>query len=291
MLISMTGFGRAVLASEESTVTVELKSVNHRFCDISIKMPRQLMPIEDKIKKVISESVQRGRVEAYITLKGEQLSAKTLKIDWSLLDQFKEAAAEMEKKFGLSGGIAAADLLKLQEAFEVSEEAVQTEERDRLILEAVRNACDLLYQMRKEEGRYLEEELLSRLSELEVQLSVIEERAPLVAEAYKERLFKRMAEFMDGAIEESRILAEAALFAEKADITEEISRMKSHMAQFRSACLEKGPAGRKLDFIVQELNREANTIGSKANDSRIASAAVNLKSLIEKLKEQVQNIE
>lgn len=287
----MTGYGRAVLTLGNNKAAVELKSVNHRFFEVSMKIPRQLMPIEDKIKKVISDYVQRGRVEAYISVDGEPLSSKFIKIDWNLMDQYVESIQMMKDRYGLNDSISLTELLRLEQAFDLKEEASRNDEKESLILQAVKQAAENLLEMRRKEGSHLSEDFTNRLSELEKQLTAIEEYAPQVLEAYRRRLSQRVAEFTEGNYDEGRILTEAAVFADKADISEEVLRIKSHIAQFRDAMLDEEPVGRKLDFLVQELNREANTIGSKANDSKISSIVVHSKSLIEKLKEQVQNIE
>ena len=291
MVCSMTGYGRSTERNDQHTITAEMKSVNHRFFEINVRMPRQLMSVEDKIKKVISSEVKRGRVEVYITIEGEALAERVIEVDWKLLDQYADAASEMENRYQTGSRLKLSDLFSLDSVFSVVEMAKGNETLEELILSAVRGAAMQLKDMRREEGSYLKNDLLKQLSEIEAFADEIEKHAPDVVLRYKNRLEKKMAELSGGSIDDSRIAAEAALFADRADISEEITRIRSHLLQFRQTIEKPEPAGRKLDFLVQELNREANTIGSKANDKEISRCSVELKSVIERIKEQVQNIE
>ena len=291
MVCSMTGYGRSSIGNDKLTITAEMKSVNHRFFEINVRMPRQLMSIEDKIKKVISSIIYRGRVELYITIEGESLADRFIEVDWNLLDQYVQAAAEIGNRYDLHNGLQLTDLLKLENVITVGEQENSNEEIQSMIIAAVQDAAFKLKEMRKAEGAHLKSDLLKQLSILESYVSDIEKYAPQVVIRYKHRLEKKMAELSEGTIDESRIITEAALFADKADIAEEITRIRSHLSQFRETMQKEESIGRKLDFLVQELNREANTIGSKANDKDISKCSVELKSVIERLKEQVQNIE
>jgi uncharacterized protein (TIGR00255 family) len=291
MVCSMTGYGRSSIGNDKLTITAEMKSVNHRFFEINVRMPRQLMSIEDKIKKVISSIIYRGRVELYITIEGESLADRFIEVDWNLLDQYVQAAASMRNRYDLHNELQLSDLLKLDNIFTIGEQEKGNEEIQSMIFLAVKDAAEKLKEMRSAEGAHLKSDLLKQLSILESYVSDIEKYAPQVVIRYKQRLEKKMAELSEGAIDESRMITEAALFADRADIVEEITRIRSHISQFRETMLKEESIGRKLDFLVQELNREANTIGSKANDKDIAKCSVELKSVIERLKEQVQNIE
>ncbi len=291
MVISMTGFGRGKAESESFSVNVEVKTVNHRFCEINIRMPRQLLKIEDKIKKNLNQHIRRGRVEAYVSLEGEGAVTRKIHVDWQLIDEYYRFMVQAREKYGIAGSITLQDLLNRSDLLHIEESDAGNDELENLVLAAVDEAVGLLKQMRMVEGEELKKDLLSILIQLETIVTKLQEDSPLVVQTFKERLTKRMQEFLNGQLDETRILTEAAVFADKADINEEITRLKSHMGQFIQTLEDAEPIGRKLDFLVQEMNRETNTIGSKANDSNIAKKVVEIKSLLEKLKEQVQNIE
>lgn len=291
MVASMTGFGRAVGEVEGLTVTVEMKSVNHRFSEISVRMSRQFLTIEDKIKKVISKSLHRGRIEVFISVEGDSLTDRTVRVDWSLLDQYMKALTDVKEKYTLSDTIKMDHLLKNEDVIYVEESANHSEHVEEKIIQVVKNATEQLVIMRNAEGEQLGKDLNIKLKQLLEHTEQLEQYAPSVVKHYHDKVHKRLQEFVSGTIDENRLIQEAAIFADKVDISEELIRIRSHIRQFSEALLQKGAVGRKLDFLVQELNREANTIGSKANDSEIAKIVVELKSIIEKLKEQVQNIE
>jgi len=291
MVQSMTGFGRASEHIHSCLFTVEMKSVNHRFLDIQLKMPKQLTNMEDKIKKLISKSISRGRIEVYLNIEGEFLTTKSIHVDWSLLDQYISSLQQIKKRFSLNDHLSLHHILALDGAIDIKEEAISSHTYENGILELVSEAVKELSTMRNVEGEQLVADLNQRLASLSQINHQLEKLAPIVVENYRERITKRVSEFVSGKIDENRILTEVALFADRADINEEITRIHSHIHQFIDTLTSNEPIGRKLDFLVQELNREANTIGSKANDSEIAKNVVELKSIIEKLKEQVQNIE
>ncbi|MFB5194116.1 YicC/YloC family endoribonuclease [Neobacillus sp. KR4-4] len=291
MVTSMTGFGRAKAESDLFSVNVEIKTVNHRFCEMNIRMPRQLLKIEDRLKKKLSQYIRRGRVEVYVSLEGEGSVTRKVHVDWKLLDEYSQIIEQVREKYHVEGIVTLQDLLSRSEFLHIEESEIGNDELERLVLEATEEAANLLRQMRLAEGEELKKDLLAILSQLEINVLELQKFAPLVVQSYKERLTKRMEEFVNGQLDETRILTEVAVFADKADINEEVTRLKSHIQQFLHTLQSIEPIGRKLDFIVQEMNREANTIGSKANDSNIAKQVVDIKSLLEKLKEQVQNIE
>ncbi|MFK2824939.1 YicC/YloC family endoribonuclease [Bacillus sp. B190/17] len=291
MVMSMTGFGRSKIKSVDCAVIAEMKSVNHRFSEFQIRMPRQLMKIEDKIKKKLSKYIQRGRVELFITIEGEDLVHRTLQVDWKLLDEFVHIMGEASEKYGLSGKPDLKDLLQRPDFVVIEEQEEENAALEELVLEAVTSAACHLYEMRRTEGKELKKDLLLLSVDLEQRLHEIKRRAPLVVEAYRQRLARRMNEMAAVHLDRDRLAAEAAIFADKSDIHEECIRLESHMQQFRQTLEHEGPIGRKLDFMIQEMNREVNTIGSKANDSAISSGVVELKTILEKMREQVQNIE
>ncbi|MBT2699970.1 YicC family protein [Bacillus sp. ISL-40] len=291
MVISMTGFGRAKTESDCFSVNVEVKTVNHRFCEMNIRMPRQLLKIEDRMKKKLNQYIRRGRVEVYVSLEGEGVVTRKVHVDWKLLDEYYQFIKQAREKYNVEGTLTLQNLLSRSELLHIEESEAGNEELDNLVLAATEEAAKFLTQMRMAEGEELKKDLLAILSHLESHVFELQKFAPLVVQSFKERLTKRMEDFVNGQLDETRILTEVAVFADKADINEEVTRLKSHFQQFLQTLESMEPIGRKLDFIVQEMNREANTIGSKANDSNIAKKVVDIKSLLEKLKEQVQNIE
>lgn len=291
MVISMTGFGRGKTESGDFLVNVEIKTVNHRFSEMNIRMPRQLLKIEDKMKKILSSHIRRGRVEVYVSVDGDGIVSRKIQPDWKLIEEYFQFISEAKGKYGIEGTITLQDLLNRTDLLHIEESEAGNEEIEKLVLTAIEEAVILLKQMRMAEGEELKKDLLAITAQIETNVTELQKFAPLVVQAFKERLTKRMQEFVNGQLDETRILTEVAVFADKADINEEITRLRSHIQQFLQTLNEYEPIGRKLDFIVQEMNREANTIGSKANDSNIAKKVVEIKSLLEKLKEQVQNIE
>lgn len=291
MVVSMTGFGRSKADSERFSVNVEVKTVNHRFCEFHIRMPRQLLKTEEKIKKKLGEHIKRGRVEVFVTLEGEGIVSRSVHIDWQALDELVHHISEIKNRYGITGEIELRDLVNRDEIIHIEEKETENEELEQLVLAAIQDAGTQLVQMRLLEGRALESDVSQNIQQLKGNLSKVKQFAPDVVEQYRDRLNKKMADFLDGQADESRILTEVAFFADKADISEEITRLESHVIQFTEIMKANEPLGRKLDFLLQEMNREVNTIGSKANDSRIAREVVEMKSLLEKVKEQVQNIE
>ncbi|WP_010282580.1 YicC/YloC family endoribonuclease [Bacillus timonensis] len=291
MIASMTGFGRAEKESNATYVHAELKSVNHRFCEINIRLPRQLLFLEDKIKKAIVEYVKRGRVEVFLTIEGEGLVSKTLSIDWELLDSLVASTKQIQEKYQLTDQITTQQLLSNENILSIEEKELENKEIESAVLEVIHSAARQLKQMREVEGKKLIDDIFLFLDEVEENVHIIKKYAPKVVTLYRDRIEKRIKEYVGNEFDENRILTEVALFAEKADISEELTRLASHIGQFRETVQANEPIGRKLDFIVQEMNRETNTIGSKANDPAIAKHVVEMKSLLEKIKEQVQNIE
>lgn len=291
MVKSMTGFGRAETNAETYRILVEMKSVNHRFCEINIRMPKQFLSLEDKLKRVIISSIQRGRVEVFITIEGHGLAEKQVNVDWALLSGYMQSLQQVKDTYQISSSIQISDILKLENVFSVTEEETIHHELEESLTDNVHKATKQLVMMRSIEGEQLQKDIVEHISHIEQTAIELHSYAPIVVEAYRERLAKRLKEYVGSVIDEQRLVTEAAIFSDKADINEELKRIHSHIAQFRLS-LESGDSiGRKLDFLVQELNREINTIGSKANDAKIANFVVEMKACIEKIKEQVQNIE
>jgi len=254
-------------------------------------MPRQLLKTEEKIKKKLGEQIKRGRVEVFVTLEGEGIVSRSVHIDWEALDEYVHYISEIKNRYSIPGEIQLSDLINREEIIYVEEKETENAELEQLVLAAAENAAIQLKEMRLQEGRALESDVLNNIQLLKEHTAKVERFAPDVVEQYRERLLKRMEEFVTGQADEDRVLTEVAFFADKADISEEITRLRSHVDQFMQILKASEPVGRKLDFLLQEMNREVNTIGSKANDARVAREVVEMKSLLEKVKEQVQNIE
>lgn len=291
MVISMTGYGRARSGNDTTKVLVEIKTVNHRFCEYMIRMPRQLLFLEDQVKKKANEYIRRGRGEIFITVEGGNFVTKKLKLDWDVADQFVSLLDSLKAKYQLESSVTLQDLLQLETIFSIEEVASEHDEVSGLVFEALASALENLKMMRVQEGQELANDLQAQLQKLMDSATQVKQYAPFVVSAYKDRLAQKMAELTSGLLEESRLITETAIFADKCDINEELTRLESHGLQFSETLKQDEPIGRKLDFLVQEMNREVNTIGSKGNDSFITKEVVEMKSVLEKMKEQVQNIE
>jgi uncharacterized protein (TIGR00255 family) len=291
MVVSMTGFGRSSIGNGQINVNVEIKTVNHRFTEFYFRMPRQLLVLEEKIKKTMSEYFRRGRAEIFVTVDGDGLINRKLQLDWNLLDQFFSEMEKVKEKYGLDDKPSIGDIVHIENIFTVEEEHTDSSELEEVVLDAVRNAALQVKKMRMEEGQVLKADLEEQLKKISTIVEYVKEFAPNVIEAYKQRLQQKMNEYTSGLVDETRLLNEVAIFADKVDINEELTRLQSHIRQFTKTLEDEGLIGRKLDFLVQEMNREVNTIGSKANDATIAGSVVEMKSTLEKMKEQVQNIE
>ena len=295
MLVSMTGYGQSFIKNENYRINVEMKSVNHRFSEVTIRMPRQFLFLEDRLKKSINQFVQRGKVDVFLTVEGEGLVERTLQVDWDLLKEFYLTHERAQEKLAVTQQLNLEKLLLHPDVVTVLEKDNQSETLVELIASATKKATEELLKMRQKEGSALAVDLTQRLKKLGAVVANVEEHAPGVIEAYQQRLLKKMEELLDEKleVEESRVLTEVAIFADKANIDEELTRLKSHLEQFMFIIEqhESGVVGRKLDFLVQEMNREVNTVGSKSNDIYINKQVVELKAELEKIKEQVQNIE
>lgn len=292
MIRSMTGFGRGESTGDTGKFIVEMKSVNHRFSEIMVRMPKGLVVLEDRVRRLVAEKVSRGRVDIFINREDSGLRQRHLKVDKDLAMAYYNALKELGREIGSNAEITAETLTRLPEVFSLEE---VEEEADALwpgLQEALLGALASLIAMRETEGRTLSQDLLYRIGLIEGLMSTVRDRAPSVAEEYRRRLEKRLEELLPGtAVDPTRLATEVAMFAERSDITEELKRLESHLEQFRTIVLSGDSVGRKLDFLLQEINREINTIGSKAGDLAIAQAVVEAKSELEKIREQVQNIE
>lgn len=291
MLRSMTGFGHCEYTENEITFTVEIKTVNHRYSDIFLRMPKQLSALEEKIRSLINSRILRGKIDIYISYDNKSSQAQEVLLDEKLAKAYCEALRKITAELGLRDDISATSLARFPDILRV-----EKQDKDELIGEilekAVNLAIDELLQMRTREGEKLKDSLLCNLSEIERYTGIIGDKAPLVVKDYKEKLENRLSDLIDlQRVDPGRIASEVALFADKCSIDEELVRLKSHVMQMREMLDGGSPVGKKADFLIQEMNREVNTIGSKASDLEITRNVVELKSEVEKLREQIQNIE
>ena len=294
MIKSMTGFGRSEYTDGKRDITVEIKSVNHRYSDISIKIPRRYVFSEDKVKNAVKERIRRGKVDVSIMVENITENDVNIKLNTMIAKQYYENLLELRKEFSVEGDITLQFLAGLPDVMKAIPDVEDEEEITKAILIPVAEAAANLEKMRAVEGEKLAEDLIAKGRSIRSILDKIAERAPQVSIDYTARLRERITELIGGSIEvpEDRILVEAAIFADKCAIDEEITRLGSHLIQLENIVTKSTqPDGKKLDFLVQEMNREANTIGSKANDITITGYMLEIKSEIEKIREQVQNIE
>ncbi len=294
MIKSMTGFGRSEYTDGKRNITVEIKSVNHRYSDISIKMPRRYGFAEDKVKNAVKARIRRGKVDVSIMVENITENDVNIKLNTMIAKQYYENLLELRKEFSVEGDITLQFLAGLPDVMKAIPDVEDEEEITKAILIPVAEAAANLEKMRAVEGEKLAEDLIAKGRSIRSILDKIAERAPQVSIDYTARLRERITELIGGSIEvpEDRILVEAAIFADKCAIDEEITRLGSHLIQLENIVTKSTqPDGKKLDFLVQEMNREANTIGSKANDITITGYMLEIKSEIEKIREQVQNIE
>nr|WP_245208782.1 YicC/YloC family endoribonuclease [Gottfriedia endophytica] len=289
MVVSMTGYGKAILTKEQVKIHIEMKSVNHRYLETILRMPRQLMPYEEPIKKIVSEYTNRGRVELFITIEG--MLSRKLVVDEELLTQYKNVLNQLQLDKKDSKDYSAIELLKLPEVTTITEVEQIEENFGQYLFDTVHEACNQFRQMKEKEGTQLKKDVVLRLNSIEESLEKIKPYAPNVIKSYQNKLQAKLNEVLNQSIDEQRLLAEVMIFADRSDITEEQVRLKSHIEMFNETLQLNESIGRKLDFIVQEMNREINTIGSKANDILISKLVIEMKNNLEKIREQVQNIE
>lgn len=290
---SMTGYGKAEYAEGGRKIAVELKSVNNRYLDLSCKYPRAFVCLEDAIRKAVQSKIGRGRVDLFVTCQDNREKETALAVDYGLAGGLVKAVRDIAERFYLTEdaqNMALAMMLKGNDVVKAEAAGENLEELAPVVTDLVLRACDKLNEMREIEGAKLAGDMLARLGEIERTVEEIAERAPKVAEEYREKLRAKVEEYVGGKVDENRLLAEVALFADKSNIDEELTRLRSHISQFRKIAAESG-SGRKLDFLIQEFNREANTICSKASDVAVTDRALALKCEIEKIREQVQNVE
>jgi len=290
MLRSMTGFGYYEYSEDDITFTIEIKTVNHRYLDLFLRMPKQISAFEDRVRAIISERIQRGKVDVYITCDNKGDDAVDVVLDEGLARAYTNALKAMAGNLGIKDDISVSTLARFPDILKV--EKKEDDERIGLILEkAVEKAVSSLVEMREKEGEKLKESMVQNLQNVKAYLEKIRERAPMVVKEYKEKLEARIEELIGMKIDPARLAMEVAIFADKCSIDEEIVRLGSHIEQMKDLLNQGSPVGKKMDFLIQEMNREVNTIGAKAGDLDITRYVVELKNEIEKLREQVQNIE
>ena len=292
MIKSMTGYGSAKGTVEGIEVTVELKSVNNRYLDTSVRLPRSFIFAEESIKSAVQSHISRGKVDVFVSIDSSMADDMTVRINEPLLNGYAEAVNKIAEKLNISGEISALSLSRFPDVLSVEKKELDAQAVSEGICEITERALIDFDAMRCREGEKLKADVLSKLSTISELVSKVEESSPKTVQAYRERLTQKMNEVLAGAgVDETRILAEAAIFADKVAVDEETVRLRSHMSQLDKMINSSSPIGRKIDFLIQEFNREANTIGSKCQNSDIAYTVVELKSEIEKIREQIQNIE
>lgn len=292
MVRSMTGYGRGEANNETLAVTVELKSVNHRFFEASIRAPRQFAFLEDKLKSYVQSRVARGKIDILVSCDFSAADTDKVEVNEGFAKSYVDALRSLVEKFGVADDISASTVARNPDVFSVTKQRTDEDTVWALVSKAAATAVDSFLTEREAEGRRLAEDVISRTEKILEWVSVIEERSPKTVAEYRERIEKKMRELLgDTSIDEQRLITETAIFADRIAVNEETVRLRSHIAHFSEMCEAGGVIGKKLDFTVQEMNRETNTIGSKCQDIEISHIVVDIKSEIEKIREQIQNIE
>ena len=291
-LLSMTGYGSAKGSVEGQKITVELKSVNNRYLDCSVRLPRNFLFAEDTVKQAVSAVVSRGKVDVFVSAQASQDSGTVVSVNEELARGYRDAVARIAETLGLESGLNAFSLARFPDVLTVERRELDKDKAAAALSEITAKAVEEFNAMREREGERLRRDMLGKLETIEGLVSVVEERSPQTVKEYRERLEARLRDILaDRSLDEQRVITEAAIFADRTAVDEETVRLRSHIAQFRTMLEEGSPIGRKMDFLVQEFNRESNTIGSKCSDASLAKVVVDLKSEIEKIREQLQNVE
>ncbi len=293
MIYSMTGYGRCEVEEHERKVIVEMNAINHRYCDLNIRLPKTLNAIEDKIRNLLKSSLTRGKIEINISYYSMAKEDLEVIVNEALATEFIKGLRALGDTLQLEDNLTLKDLMDINDVVSVQKKVGDLDSIESTIIKATTGALEDLLSMRLKEGKALQEDILNKAVVLESYIAKIEDKSPQVVLNYKEKLKNRLDILLEetGGVDQSRLAMEVALFADKCAIDEEITRFKSHIAQLRMILSEGGVVGRKLDFLMQEMNREVNTMGSKANDYDITKNVVELKNEIEKIREQVQNLE
>ena len=288
---SMTGCGSGKVRQDGWEVTVDLKTVNHRFLDIGMRLPRNLSFLEQTVRECLGQKISRGHADVFLTVKRTEDSAVDVECDEDLASRYLDAAVQIAYKTGVENDMTVSRLMKMEGVLTLNEREMDEELVSSICAEATAIAAEQLVQMRQREGAHLKEDLIFHLDAADKLREDILIRAPKVVEEYREKLESRLKNMVTDTVEPQRLAQEVAIIADRCAIDEELSRLDSHIRQMRKYLESNGEIGKKMDFLIQEMNREANTIGSKASDAAIAQHVVDLKSEIEKLREQIQNVE
>lgn len=292
MIKSMTGYGRVREACDGLTLVVELRSVNHRFLDLSLRLPKHLQFLEPSLKKILQARFSRGHIDLIVQLEGGEKQAARLVLDRDLTQQYHRILMQLREELGLQEKITLSHFVHNRDLIHTVEINGNFDKQARLVEKLLFKAADTLEAARLSEGRQIDKDLKARLQGIEQAVAKIEQRLPDLISSYQKRLRSRIRELTGGmTLDPHRLAQEVALFAERSDISEEISRFRSHVKQFKLLLRRRDPVGRSLDFLLQEMGREVNTLGSKAGDSVVSHQVVYLKTELEKLREQVQNVE
>lgn len=292
MIKSMTGFGRGREVLNGRDITVEIRSVNHRYYEFSARIPRSLSFAEDKLRALLAGKIGRGKVEVSVYITNTTANDEQITVNKQVLSDYVAALRSVQEEYSLKDDLALSHVLRMPDALTVVKTQTDEEQLWADVSAVAQQALERFITMREAEGVKMRDDFLARLKTIEEWVGVIEQRSPKLVEEYRMRLFERMKEVLEGKqVDEGRILLEAAIYSEKTAVDEETVRLRSHIAQFRTMLESSEPVGRKLDFLVQEMNRETNTIGSKVQDLEVTHIVVDQKSEIEKIREQVQNIE
>lgn len=292
MIKSMTGFGRCEVTEDNRKIIIEMKSVNHRYLDVNLKMPKKLSAFESSIRNLLKEYIQRGKVDVFITYEDYNEENFALKYNESLAGEYLNYFRQMAEKFGIENDITVSSLSRYSEVLTMEQQEADEEMLWAILEKALKSACEQFVASRQAEGENLKKDLVAKLDTLLTYVDFIEERSPQILKEYREKLEAKVMEILgDRQIDDARIATEITIFADKICVDEETVRLRSHIQAMKDTLLAGGGIGRKLDFIAQEMNREANTILSKANDITVSDMGINLKTDIEKIREQIQNIE
>lgn len=292
MIKSMTGYGRAQGAFSGGDITVEIKSVNNRYLDCGVKLPRVYGFVEDSVKTLVQNTISRGKVDVFVTINASAADNVKISVNKPLVQGYVDALRQIAEEFGVQDDVSVSLLSRFNDVFTVEKVEADEDEVRGAICGVVSEALSAFDVMRTREGEALKNDLLAKADEIISMVEKVEARSPVTVTAYRERLTNKMREVLENtSIDETRIIQEAAIYADKVAVDEETVRLRSHVDQLRSMLADGGVIGRKLDFLMQEMNREANTIGSKGNDVEQARNVVDIKSLLEKIREQIQNIE
>ncbi|MGZ8382883.1 MAG: YicC/YloC family endoribonuclease [Nitrospira sp.] len=292
MIRSMTGYGKKDDTSKQAGVTVEIRSVNHRFLEVSVRVPRSLAQLEDQIRKAVQQHCLRGRVDVSVSVHNNGNGLKTVEIDQALAKQYHAALKKLQKTLGMRGALDISVLAGFRDIVSLSDQPGDADQVSKTVLRVLGGAVTDLDRMRRREGEALAKDLAIHLEAIRTAKTAVAKKAPVLAQEAFDRMKTRVQTLLQGEVpDQARLLQELAVYADRSDLSEELVRLESHMLQFDQTLRSKESVGKTLEFILQEMGREVNTIGSKANDADIAALVVRMKAELEKLREQVQNVE